>query len=91
MVILRCLYGDLGVSLLLLSLRYAEYDAEVAVGIAGAADAEDAHLASVFYMCAETRAHVVVAYIDEAQRVAGIGRELAEVDACGHLIARNIA
>ena len=46
--------------------RYAKHDAEVAVGIAGAADAETANLAGVLYMCSEAGAYIVITHIDEA-------------------------
>ena len=59
--------------------RNAEHDAEVAVVVAGAADAEAANLACVLYVCAEAGAYVVVAHVDEAEGLAGIGGELAEV------------
>ena len=74
-----------------LLLLHAEHDAEVAVGVAGAADAEVAYLAGTLHMGTEAGTHVVVAHIDEAQRGAGIGGELAEVDAGGHLVAVHIA
>ena len=53
---------------------YAEDDAEVTFVVAGAADAEAAYLTGVLYMCSEAGAYVVVAHVDEAQGVAGIGR-----------------
>ena len=74
-----------------LLLLHAEHDAEVAVGVAGAADAEVAYLAGALHMGTEAGTHVVVAHIDEAQRGAGIGGELAEVDAGGHLGTAHIA
>ena len=74
-----------------LLLLHAEDDAEVAVGKAGAADAEVAYLAGALYVGSEAGAHVVVAHIDEAQRGAGIGGELTEVDAGGYLVAVHVA
>lgn len=47
-----------------LHCRYAKHYAEVAVGIAGAADTEAADLACVLYMCSEAGTYIVVAYID---------------------------
>ena len=49
-----------------LHCRYAEHDAEVAVGIAGATDAETADLAGVLHVGPEAGAYVVVAYVDKA-------------------------
>ena len=74
-----------------LLLLHAEHDAEVAVVVAGAADAEAANFARALHVGAKAGAHVVVAHRDEAQRGAGIGGELAEVDAGGHLVAVHIA
>ena len=60
----RCFYRHLSSSLAL--WRHAEDDAEVAIGIAGAADAEAADLTGVFDMCSQARAYVIVAHVDEA-------------------------
>ena len=60
----RCFYRHLSSSLAL--WRHAEHDAEVALGIAGAADAEAADLTGVLDMCSQARAYVIVAYVDEA-------------------------
>jgi hypothetical protein len=47
-----------------LLLLHAEYDAEVSLVVAGAADAEVSYLASTLYVGTEARTHVVVAHID---------------------------
>ena len=49
-----------------LHCRYAKHNAEVAVGIAGATDAETADLARVLDMRSEAGAYVIVAHVDEA-------------------------
>ena len=55
-----------------------------------ATDAEVSYLARVLHVSSEAGAYVVVAHIDKAQRVAGIGWEFAQVDALGHFVAGDI-
>ena len=67
----------------------AEDDAEVAVGVAGAGDAEVTYLAGVLDVLAQAGAEVVVADTHQAQRLAGVGRQAVQTDALGHIVAAD--
>ena len=73
------------------SLAHPEDYTEVAVIVAGAADAKVANLARVLHVCSEAGTYVIVAHVDETQGFAGIGRQFAQVDALGHFITRHVA
>ena len=71
--------------------RYAKHDAEMTIVVAGAADAEVSYLARMLHVSSEAGTYVVVAHIDKTQRVAGIGGQLAQVNAGRHFISRHVA
>ena len=69
------------------SFRHLENEAEAAVVVAGAGDAEGADLAGGFHVRAETGAHVVVADAYDAEGFAGAVGQLGECDAGGDVVA----
>ena len=69
------------------SFRHLENEAEAAVVVAGAGDAEGADLAGGFHVRAETGAHVVVADAHDAEGFAGAVGQFGEGDAGGDVVA----
>ena len=69
------------------SFRHLENEAEAAVVVAGAGDAEGADLAGGFHMRAEAGAHVVIADAHDAESFAGAFGQFGEGDACGDVVA----
>ena len=67
--------------------RHLENEAEAAVVVAGAGDAEGTDLAGGFHMRAEAGAHVVIADAHDAEGFAGAVGQFGEGDAGGDVVA----
>ena len=68
------------------SFRHLENEAEAAVVVAGAGDAEGADLAGGFHMRTEAGAHVVIADAHDAEGFAGAVGQFGEGDAGGDVV-----
>lgn len=84
---LNCLGSGWGGASFLVEL---EAQAQAAVGVVVAGDAEVADLGGVGHVQADAGAHVVVAHHHEAQRASGFGGQAAEVDRRGRVASLHV-